>query len=473
MSFTAPYYYLFLFLTAVVYFNLPARLRTFALLVASYFFYSSFEPRYLAFIFVTTIVSYTSARIMDGSDKTQLRAAALAAALTIELILLGATKYFNPVAEATGWISPLKILVPLGISFYTFQTIGYLFDVFRRTLPAEKNFFRYGVFLSFFPHLLAGPIEPAAHFLPQLKRHPPFDLSAAKLGVLLILLGLFKKLVIADHLGLIVNLVFDEPSGHKGSAVAFSLFLARYQIFCDFSGYTDIALGSANILGIRLTPNFARPFSATSISDYWRRWHISLGQWIRNYIFYPLVSTPVSRIGVHGLVIITFLVLGLWHGGTINYLLYGLWHGLFVVLDGKTRNWRTDFYTRTRLKKHPALLNGLATLLTFLLIVVPPTLFFRSASFSDSRMLLAQMFTEWKMSDLSFAWESIVLRRSLLIGLSAVAALELGAWFFARKKIKTEDWTITQFSACSVILLVTIIVFGHLVSDAKFIYTQF
>ena len=474
MVFTSPDYYIFLFLTAVVYFQLPKRFRTYVLLFASYFFYSTYDARFLFFILTTTIVSYTAAVFIENSQNRRLQIVALSTALAVELLLLGTTKYFNPVAAATGWMAPLNILVPLGISFYTFQTIGYLSDVFRKALPAEKNFLRYALFLSFFPHLLAGPIEPAQKFLPQLKHHAGFNRNVALMGGLLILLGLCKKLVIADHLALIVNLVFDEPNLYKGSAVATALFLARYQIYCDFSGYTDIALGSAHILGFQLTSNFNRPFSAVSITDYWRRWHISLGQWIRHYIFYPLVSTSFSRLGVHALILLTFLVLGLWHGGTVNFLIYGLWHGFFVIADSKTRTLRQKTYTLCGLTKHPAFLQLLATLGTFLLIVVPPTLFFRSTSLEHSRILILNLFaTGWTFSDLGFISESLVLSKSLYIGLGAIFILEIGQWLFEKKQLEPTGWSINKICTCAIFLLLTILVFGQFTSNAKFIYTNF
>lgn len=474
MSFTSVYYYLFLMITAIVYFQMPVRFRTYVLLTASYFFYISYEPRAIFFILTTTIISYTSAMVIFRCNSQRVRLAALTFALGTEILLLSMTKYWNPIAQATGWLRPLDILVPLGISFYTFQTIGYLFDVYRKRITAEYNFWRYALFLSFFPHLLAGPIEPSQHFLPQLQRHTQFEKKALALGILLLFIGLFKKMVIAEHLAPIVNLIFDEPDKHLGLAVALGLFLARYQIYSDFSGYTDIALGSARILGFQLSPNFNNPFFSSSISEYWRRWHMSLGNWIRQYIFYPLVSTPFSRIGVHGLILLTFFVLGLWHGGTINFIIYGLWHGIFVILDVKTKNLRLRFYEFIRLSQHPKLLQTIAVLMTFFLIVVPPTLFFRSLSLNNSLILIQNMFsTQWQLSDLQFINSSLMLSYHLKVALIAIAGLELSHWWHTKKQFEFSNWSLRKLYGCSLLLALAIVLFGYFVNDSKFIYMQF
>ncbi|MEK6628663.1 MAG: MBOAT family O-acyltransferase [Bdellovibrionota bacterium] len=403
-----------------------------------------------------------------------MRTAILTGALGVEFIILGTTKYWNPIAKSTDWFGPFDILVPLGISFYTFQTVGYLFDIYRNRLPPEKHFFRYALFLSFFPHLLAGPIEPAQSFLPQLQRYVQFEKKVFVLGCLLIIFGLFKKLVIADHLSPIVSLIFDQPDGHKGLAVALGLFFARYQIYCDFSGYTDIALGSAQVLGFQLSPNFKRPFFANSITEYWRRWHMSLGIWIRQYIFYPLVSTSFSRFGVHGLILLTFLVLAIWHGGTLNFLIYGIWHGSFVIIDLKTKELRQRFYHFSGASKHPKILHFLAVLATFFLIVVPPTLFFRATSFDQSIILLQNLIIgNWEFSDLKFINESLMLTYHLKVALCALAGLELMQWLYEVKKINLTNWSFRRLYACLVLLALIIVLYGHFVNNTKFIYMQF
>ncbi len=461
----------------VIYFNIPVRWRIYLLLIANYIFYLSFNPRYIIFILTTTIVSYSSAYIMNFTQSEKVKKCALVFALVVELILLGMTKYWNPIMESTGWLSPIKILIPLGISFYTFQTIGYLFDVYRENLKAELSFPKYAMFLSFFPHLLAGPIEPAQHFLPQLSETMKFEYKRLAFAILLILVGLFKKLVIADRLGPVVNLVFDAPKDHHGLAIVMATILARYQIYCDFSGYTDIALGSAMMFGYKLTLNFNRPFFAKSISEYWRRWHISLSQWIRDYVFYPLLSTPFSILGANGLVLLTFFILGLWHGGTINFLFYGLTQGILIIIDSKTKSLRTRFYHKMGLNNFPKILNATAISFTFFFLVVPPTLLFRATHFSDTKILLSNLTNQsWSRIDLAFLFKSEYLLESLIIALVGIFLLELMDWiqktqFDLAEYIYSKPKSLLIFIITA--LLFSILIFGMIEDHTQFIYTRF
>ncbi|MFA6236999.1 MAG: MBOAT family O-acyltransferase [Bacteriovorax sp.] len=402
---------------------------------------------------------------------------ALYFALFTELMLLGLTKYWNPLAQSTGIFSPINILIPLGISFYTFQSVGYIFDVYRGKLQVELNFPRYALFLSFFPHLLAGPIEPAQHFLPQIQKSKSFEARSLAFGIILILAGLFKKLVIADRLGPIVNLVFDNPKEHFGLGIAFATLLARYQIYCDFSGYTDIAIGSAMMFGFKLTENFNRPFFSSSISEYWRRWHMSLSTWIRNYIFYPLIISSASRLGFSGLIIVTFLALGLWHGGSINFLLYGLLQGVFIVIDAKTKNLRSHFYQKSGLNRYPRLLNSLCIFITFFFIIVPPTLFFRSTHFDTSVILIKNLASHtWSFTDLTFIFRNSYLTQNLLIAGCSIVLLEFADWIQkAKYNVAEYIWSKPIWIFCTIMILclILILIFGKLETNSSFIYTQF
>lgn len=420
-------------------------------------------------------MSYQISLYMSKTENQVYRRWALYLGLGIEFCFLFFTKYFTIILESLDFRNPIHILVPLGISFYTFQTMGYLFDVYRRQIQPEKNYIRYSLFLSFFPHLLAGPIESAQNFLPQIQNASVFQRKNIFLGITLIMIGLFKKLVIADRVSHIVNLVFSSPEQYHGSAVGLAVFLARYQIYCDFSGYTDIALGSAQILGFKMTENFNRPFFSRSITEYWQRWHISLAQWIRRYIFYPLVSTPVARFGVHGLILITFLVLGLWHGGTVNFLIYGIWQGLFVILDSSTKNLRHQFYSRIGIDRYPKTLNAVAMLGTFFLIVVPPTLFFRATDFATSQILIQNVFQGWSLSDLTSLLQSEFIVYSLKIGLSCIVLLEFMSWLSAKYELRVKlfeksEWTMILFW---LLLAAFIFIFGYFETSSKFIYMRF
>ncbi|MEQ1721931.1 MAG: MBOAT family O-acyltransferase [Pseudobdellovibrio sp.] len=475
MSFTSTAYYLFLALTAILYFQVPNRFKIYVLLVASYVFYLSFDPRYVVFILATTFVSYLAAQFMQKTNKRSLRFLALIATLSFEFCLLFTTKYWNNLSIATNWLNPINIIVPLGISFYTFQTVGYIFDVYRKQILPEKSIVNYAAFLSFFPHLLAGPIEPAQSFLPQIQNPVKFNYEQMAFGILLICVGLFKKLVIADMIAPVVDIVFQNPTQHFGSGIALTAFFARYQIYCDFSGYTDIAIGSAQILGFKLMQNFDRPFFSTSITQYWQKWHISLSLWIRTYIFYPLVSTSIARIGVHGLVLLTFLILGLWHGGTFNFLAYGLWHGVFVVLDSATRGLRQNVYAKFKINSSSGLFKTIAICFTFFLIVAPPTILFRSPNWSTSLTLLNNLSFTWSWQQLDYLSSSLVLMSYFKIFIVAVVFLELTHYLQLRFKFMQSIWQRSPliFWGLVVSLLLTIAFFGVYAQESRFIYTQF
>lgn len=482
LSFTSIYYYLFLLSTALIYFLSARRFRPAILMAASYFFYASFEPRYLGFIVLTTLTSFFISRAISKTTIQRDRKLLLSCALLIEFSVLGLTKYWNPISLAVGHLPLIDIIVPLGISFYTFQSVGYLIDVYRKTIQAEPSFLKYAAFLSFFPHLLAGPIEPAQDFLPQMAsavEDPvtvPLKLNVDRfaLGSSAIMIGLFKKLVIADRLAPIVDHVF-AGSQSGGAAVYVGAILARYQIYCDFSGYTDIATGSAQFFGIKLMANFNRPFFANSITEFWRRWHISLGVWIRKYIFFPLITTRLSGLGVHGIVFITFLVLGVWHGGTINFLIYGASQGLFIIMDDITRNHRTGVYRTLKLDRYPNFLNALCIFFTFTLFVVPPIIFFRSSDEKISASLVSALFRSWHKTDLSFIFDDQYHLECLMIAVSGILLLELFDWIKSRTSIEIGVWKKSKLLFCIILLFVALLVFifGAFKSESRFIYMQF
>ena len=476
MSFISLPYYLFLALVLVMTLNSPRNWRTSILIGASLLFYLSFNAYYIGFIVNTVVVSYLAARIIDSQRPVWARKAALLFSVLIELALLFVTKYWNPIAASTNLLNPINILVPLGISFYSFQSIGYVLDVYRGKISAEKNFGKYALFVSFFPHLLAGPIEPAHHFIPQLYKNIEVNKRMLCTGALLILAGLFKKLVVADNLGPLVDLVFNNPDNYKGAPVAFAVLLAKYQIYADFSGYTDIALGSALMFGFELVPNFNRPFFSKNITEYWNRWHMSLSAWIKNYIFYPLLSTPATVLGAKGLAILTFLILGLWHGGTYNFLIYGFIQGVLIALDSATKKTRLKLYKSTGLTRFPKLLNALAILFTFLVLVVPPTLFFRAADFPMALKLIHNMNTPWKMEQFQFVFNSEVLSHGLLTALLGIIAFETIDWIQKTKFNLTDaicKRSTLVFYVLAFFFLMIIFVFGKFESGSSFIYTQF
>ncbi len=343
MLFNSYAFVIFFPIVATGFFLLPQRARTPWLLLASYVFYGYWKPAYLVLIAISTLVDYVCGRRIHASSDPKIRKRLLIVSLVVNLGILFFFKYLLFVATSALWLAGLAgfeysgqlwdVVLPVGISFYTFQSMGYTIDVYREKIPAERSLLQFALYVSFFPQLVAGPIERAGHLLPELRRTHRFSDARAVEGLRLVLWGFIKKVVIADRLALYVNMVYGQPEAYSAEAVLIATAFFAVQIYCDFSGYTDIARGVARLLGVRLMRNFNRPYIATSIRDFWHRWHISLSTWFRDYVYIPLGG---SR---HGLrrtcyaLAITFLLSGLWHGANWTFVVWGAIHGGFAVLE--------------------------------------------------------------------------------------------------------------------------------------------
>jgi D-alanyl-lipoteichoic acid acyltransferase DltB (MBOAT superfamily) len=332
-------FFAFFLVTLAAYWLLPARAQNILLLIASYVFYGWVHPWWPVLLFATTFVDYWAARGMTVMPER--RKLFLWLSIGSNLGLLGFYKYFGffvenvaAVGATIGWNTPeiaLRVMLPAGISFYTFQSMSYTIDVYRGHAPARTRFIDVAAFVSFFPHLVAGPIMRATNLLPQFERERQFDPAAARDSMLLIVWGLFKKLVIADNVGVIANKVFALESPEFFVLWA-GVFAFAIQIYADFSAYTDIARGVAKWYGFDLIKNFERPYLAAGPADFWRRWNISLSTWFRDYVYIPLGGSRRGRWREAGNIMVTFLVSGLWHGASWNYVLWGGYHGLLLLV---------------------------------------------------------------------------------------------------------------------------------------------
>jgi D-alanyl-lipoteichoic acid acyltransferase DltB (MBOAT superfamily) len=342
---------LFLIFLVVAVFGSWALLRLRAmrlgfLLVASWLFYMSWDPRFIGLILLSTVVDFVAARAIEDTpdDQPRRRKAWLWLSLASNLGLLGYFKYTNfflqsfaGAARGLGLDATIPIFditLPVGISFYTFQTMSYTIDVWRRQIPAERSLLRFALYVCFFPQLVAGPIVRASDFLPQL--HRPVRISADDVGhgLFRIARGLVKKVVIADHLA--VNLVdrcFTSPEVYSSAELMVALYAYTMQIYCDFSGYSDVAIGSARLLGYKLPENFDRPYIATTVAGFWRRWHITLSGWLRYYVFFPLGGSRGSVWRAHRNTFITLILIGLWHGASWTFVVYGALHGIAISIN--------------------------------------------------------------------------------------------------------------------------------------------
>lgn len=369
MLFNTQQYILFLTAVVFIYYLLPKKVRYIWLLVMSYYFYMKWNPLYVTLLFSCTFLTYLCGRIIErlrtlegeGDSKAgkrhQKQKFCFITCILLNLGILGFFKYFafglsilNRLLQtlhinAISWGD--DILLPVGISFYTLQALGYLIDVYRGDIYAEKNFLRYALFVSFFPQLVAGPIERSKNLLEQLYKPEPFSYENLQKGSLLVLYGLFLKMVIADRAATIVDMVYQDSLSYPGFYVVVATIFFSIQIYCDFYGYSTIARGTALLLGIRLMENFNAPYYARSVKEFWRRWHISLSTWFRDYLYIPLGGNRKGWLRKQGNLLTVFMISGLWHGASFAFVFWGLLNGVYQVTeDALKETWVRVNYMR-------------------------------------------------------------------------------------------------------------------------------
>ncbi len=350
MLFNSNAFYVFLPVVFAIYWMMPQKYRWGVLLVSSYYFYMSWNVKYVVLILLTTVVSYGTALLMERAQDRRKRKLCLAGALVICLGVLFFFKYFNflsaSVAAALQSLAipvhevALNLMLPVGISFYTFQTLSYVIDVYRGKEKVCHHFGKYAAFISFFPQLVAGPIERTGNLLPQIEREHDFDADKAIYGSKMIAWGFFKKIAVADAISEYVDVVYNGVSEFTGFPLVLATLFFTIQIYCDFSGYSDIALGVAKLFDIDLMTNFKSPYFSASIREFWSRWHISLSTWFRDYVYIPLGGSRRGKGRTRWNLLVTFLCSGLWHGANWTYVIWGLIHGLGQIAE---RAWNSLF----------------------------------------------------------------------------------------------------------------------------------
>ena len=403
MQFHSIDFLVFFPMAVLIFFVMPRKMRTLWLLIASCYFYISWNPRYAVWINVSTVIAYTAGLMIEKSSSVRRKKLVVAFALLSNLGILAVFKYadfaietFNSLCSFAGLgviEKRLDLLLPLGISFYTFQTAGYIIDVYRGNVPAEKNILNFALFVSFFPHLVSGPIERSGSFLKQireLKNIQVWDFERVKDGLMLMLWGIFQKLVIADRAALLVNQVFTNYQNYGFIEIAIAAILFAFQIYCDFGGYTNTARGAAQVLGFSIAENFRQPYLAVSIKDFWRRWHISLTSWFTDYLYIPLGGNRKGLIRKYINIFIVFGVSGLWHGASWHFVAWGLLHAVYQVAG--------DVKKKIEEKRH--LNNGRETIskrirkaVTVFILVDIGWVFFAADSVRHAFCIFRQMFT--------------------------------------------------------------------------------
>ncbi len=369
------------------------------LLVASYYFYMCYNPALVVLIFGTTLVSWLCSRYIEGTENVVARRLLLSVALITSLGVLFFYKYFNFISVSLSSLffsgsDPfiLDLLLPVGISFYTFQTLSYVIDVYRGDVKTEKNFFLYALFVSFFPQLVAGPIERPGNLIPQLREPKRFNTEDAVAGCKYMLVGFFKKICVADMVSGVVDSVYNSPESATSLSVVIATVLFAVQIYCDFSGYTDIAIGCARVMGIRLMKNFDHPYRATSIKDFWARWHISLSTWFKDYLYIPLGGSRCSRPRHIFNLFIVFLVSGIWHGAAWTFVIWGAIHGVYRIVGELTYKPRRAIIEMLGFTESHVAVRAVRTVITFILVSFA-WLMFRANSVPDAISLLSTLFS--------------------------------------------------------------------------------
>ncbi len=401
MLFNSLEFIIFFPIVVALYFILKPRYRWILLLVASYYFYMCWSYKYIVLIMFSTVVDYFAGILMHRTEKKTPRKLLLSASLFTNLGLLFFFKYFNFFGETVNFffdkfnifseVPAYDFLLPVGISFYTFQTLSYTIDIYRRKQAPEYHFGRFALFVSFFPQLVAGPIERSVNLLPQFRQDFKFEYGRVRDGILLMTWGFFKKVVIADRLAEYVNMVYNNATDYGGLQNIIATFFFSFQIYCDFSGYSDIAIGGALIMGYRLMTNFRRPYFATSIRDFWQRWHISLSSWFRDYVYISLGGNRVVKWRWYYNLFITFLVSGLWHGAEWTFVIWGALHGLYMVFAIWSAKLREKANGFMGISNNQRLYQFTQIIVTFVLVYFS-WIFFRANNTHDALLIIGNTF---------------------------------------------------------------------------------
>src|SRR5689334_249793 len=370
MLFNSVAFLIFFPVVTTAYFLLPHRFRWMLLLAASCYFYMAFIPKYIFIVLVTITVDYFAGLGLERFEGRKKRWILLSSILT-NIGMLAFFKYFNfanenlaMLAKFIGWNYPihsLSIILPIGLSFHTFQSLSYTIEVYRGHQKAEHHFGYLALYVMYYPQLVAGPIERPQNILHQLHTEQRFEYQRVTDGLKWMAWGMFKKVVVADRMVLFVNPVYNDPTHHSGPALVFATLAFAIQIYCDFSGYSDIAFGSAQVMGVRLMKNFNHPYFADSISEFWRRWHISLSTWFRDYVYIPLGGNRVAKPRWVFNLFITFLISGLWHGAAWTYIIWGALHGSYFVLSALIGPFWKRLSSLARLDRLPRLKTAVST----------------------------------------------------------------------------------------------------------------
>lgn len=484
MLFNSLEFAIFFPIVAVLYFWLPHRLRTIHLLVASCTFYMAFIPAYILILALTIVVDYFAGIYIERSAGPR-RKQLLIVSIVVTTLILAIFKYFYfftdnviGLAGLFGWqlTGPtIDIILPIGLSFHTFQSLSYVIEVYRGRQKAEHDFITYATFVMFFPQLVAGPIERPQNLLHQFHTVHRFEYERVVSGLKRMAWGFFKKLVIADRLALYVNDVYGAPEQHTGLQLTIATVFFAYQIYCDFSGYSDIAIGSARVLGFRLMENFDRPYASRSISEFWTRWHISLSTWFRDYVYIPLGGNRVSRPRHYFNLLFTFSISGLWHGAAWSYVFWGTLNGVYLVL-GQAKNRLLDRLglgpsAAARTNAVMSTLRATVAVLTTFVLTCIAWIFFRAETLADGWYILTHLGSGWDVGRIGT--EQFLLRQ-MPVAVGSIVLLEVLQYVHSRVSLATlfDRLAMPLRWSAYVTAVFGVVMFG-VYRKTQFIYFQF
>jgi D-alanyl-lipoteichoic acid acyltransferase DltB (MBOAT superfamily) len=492
MLFNSLQFLIFFFIVTAAYFVLPHRVRWILLVIASCYFYMVLVPEYILILIFLILIDYSAGLLIERTQG-RLRKIILIASIISNVGLLGIFKYFNfinynlySLFSFFGWhydIGNLSLILPIGLSFHTFQSMSYTIEVYRGRYKAEHRLGIYALYVLFYPQMVAGPIERPQNLLHQLHDKKTFDYQRVADGLKQMAWGLFKKVVVADRLALFVNAVYNDPQNYKGFPLIVATYFFSFQIYCDFSGYSDIAIGAAKVMGIRIMDNFKLPYHAKSIGEFWRRWHISLSSWLRDYLFLPIAYFATRKfdhvkifkvrpdiLGYGIGIFITMFLGGLWHGANYTFILWGILHGFYQVFSLITQRIRNRLARSVRLSNYPSIQKGIKIFITFHLVTFAWILF-RAKSIEDAWYIITNMF---QIQSISSVLNLGFTRFDMLVAICAIFVMETIHILQCRQSIiqrlRTQpSWSRWALYAGAVMI---ILLFGEF-NSLDFIYFQF
>lgn len=483
MLFNSWQFIIFLIVTFTIYFVLPKKIRHIFLLVASYFFYAFWNFKLIFLILFTTLISYFGGLLIEKTRGKKVSIFVLVTSITLCLLCLIFFKYFDFLASS--FVSlinvfkenkvdyiPLSIILPVGISFYTFQTLSYVIDVYRGKIESEKNIFYYALYVSFFPQLVAGPIERSSNLIPQFKNKEGIKIENVSIGLKYMLFGFVEKVVVADILGLFVTKIFNNISNSNGLLVLIGGLLFSIQILCDFNGYSSIAIGVAKMFNIDLMKNFDKPYKSKSISEFWRKWHISFSSWLKDYIYIPLGGSRVSYFRWALNILVVFLISGLWHGAAYTFIIWGLIHGIYIIVGRLTLKGRDVICTKFKVNDRT---KDIVRMIFTYLLVVFAWIAFRANSISDMLIAYKDLFTSWGLNGVYFSQVSSTLELSLINAILIILPIIIHIFV---EKLVFREYKHKIISYIVYVVLIWLVVgvyiyLSYLGENSQFIYFQF